>query len=511
MNVLISISYNGSEFSGYQSQPNKRTIQGCLEDVLKQIFGSEIKTISSGRTDAGVHAYNQYVHFKINHYDLSLLQYKLNKMLPNDIRVNTIREVPEGFNARLSCVEKKYKYVIQLGSHNPFKNGLVYDCYDKLNKNKLFNIAKVFEGKHNFKNYTSKTEDTRGFIRVITDIKFEQFVDILEITFIGSGFMKYEVRMLVGNMLAYAAGKITRKEIITRLNNDQRDITNYCAPACGLYLMDVKYILDKGITYCYHTHTSRCGHAIGTDEEYVLHAIDNGFKNLGFSDHVFLKGIHHPGMRGDFTELDDYVDSINNLKEKYKDKIKIYVGFEAEYNREFIDEYKELLKNKIDYLILGQHCYYDDEGNVHWYTRSPNNFADREDYVNDLIEGMASGLFTYVCHPDLFFQGISEEDPIIDELCKRICEASLKYDIPLEINLGGWNYYGRVTSKAGNYKPSPYPNERFWKIASAYQCKCVIGVDAHNPLDFDKSAFDLAFKLIDKFALNYISNFKIHK
>ena len=79
--------------------------------------------------------------------------------------------------------------------------------------------------------------------------------------------------------------------------------------------------------YCYHTHTKRCGHAVGEDEEYVIEAIKAGIKDLGFSDHVFLKGITQQGIRGDYSCLDDYISSINNLKEKYKKDINIYVGF----------------------------------------------------------------------------------------------------------------------------------------------------------------------------------------
>ena len=100
------------------------------------------------------------------------------------------------------------------------------------------------------------------------------------------------------------------------------------------------------LKYCYHSHTKRCGHACGEDEEYVIKAIQLGIKRLGFSDHVFLpKGYEQPGTRGNFDRLDDYLNSIKSLKEKYKNQIDIIVGFEAEYSDAFVDYYKYLLKH----------------------------------------------------------------------------------------------------------------------------------------------------------------------
>lgn len=512
MNVLINITYSGINFNGYQIQPNQRTVQGEIEGILAKIFNTEVKVTASGRTDKGVHALHQYVNFELpKEMDLELLKYKFNKLLPDDIKVNWIKEVPSSFNARLSAIEKHYKYIIQINTRNPFKSGFVWPYFDKINLKKIEEIIKVFEGTHCFKNFTSKKEDKLNFKRNISKIEVSQYDEMLELDFTGSGFMKYQVRMLVANIMAYSSGKITKTEIKKLLNAEERTITNLCAPGDGLYLVDVKYNLDKGLNYNYHTHTTRCGHAVGTPEEYVIHAISNGFKYLGFSDHVFLKHVHQPGMRGDYFELDAYLNDIEEMKVKYKDKIKIYKGFECEYSPILLEEYKELRK-KVDYLILGQHCYFDENYNHEWYTIFKDNYEKRYDYLNDLIEGMKTKLFAYVAHPDLFMQGLTEYDPRIQDICNKICEASLEYDVPLEINLQGWLKYGRTAKEDFNkFNETPYPNDIFWKTAGGYQCKVVIGVDAHNPLDFDKSSYDLAFKFIDEYALNYIPNFKINK
>ena len=122
----------------------------------------------------------------------------------------------------------------------------------------------------------------------------------------------------------------------------------------------------KTIAYNYHTHTYRCGHASGNEEDYVLAAIKLGIKRLGFSDHVILpKGYEQPGVRGSYDVFDDYVKTIKGLKEKYKDQIDILIGFETEYIPSCLDYYKKILSEDIDYLILGQHCYFTDS--FHWY------------------------------------------------------------------------------------------------------------------------------------------------
>ena len=151
-----------------------------------------------------------------------------------------------------------------------------------------------------------------------------------------------------------------------------------------------------------HSHTTRCGHANGADEEYVLAAIKAGFQEMGFSDHIFLPGLTQPRMRGNYELLDDYLGSVTSLQKKYQNQIKIYKAFEAEwYGPRFEDYYKELLsKGIVDYLILGQHCFFDKQ--FIFYGRYENRSLGTYLYLNDLLKGMESGLFLYVCHPDLF-------------------------------------------------------------------------------------------------------------
>lgn len=145
----------------------------------------------------------------------------------------------------------------------------------------------------------------------------------------------------------------------------------------------------------YHTHTFRCGHALpNKDEEYVLKAIELGYKNLGFSDHGPFKNIIDEGMRMDFNNgFKDYLSSILSLKEKYKDKININIGLEIEYIKERDSYYKELLDlYHLDYLIIGQHMKYDNEANKIFYFRKDDRLSDFIKYKDDLINGINSGI-----------------------------------------------------------------------------------------------------------------------
>lgn len=247
MNILLVFSYNGKNFSGYQIQPKKRTVQEEIEKVLSQIFNSSIKINASGRTDAKVHAVRQYANFKIESsslkFSLDELKYRLNKMLPNDIYILDIKEVEEEFHARFAAISKIYEYKFtSISNHDVFKNGLITEISERFDLDKINYIKDKFIGTHNFKNFTSKVEDKDNFVRTIYDIKVVKNDDSsISLFFNGSGFMMYQVRMLAANIVLYSSGRIKEEEIDELLNKDERSITQYCFPPEGLYLIDVKY------------------------------------------------------------------------------------------------------------------------------------------------------------------------------------------------------------------------------------------------------------------------------
>lgn len=263
--------------------------------------------------------------------------------------------------------------------------------------------------------------------------------------------------------------------------------------------------MSLSFKYNFHTHTYRCGHAIGNDEEYVKNAIKNDFKIIGFSDHAFLPGIVHPYMRGEYKELDGYISSIEALRAKYKKKIDIKLGFEIEYQERFYGYYRYLfLDKKFDFLILGQHCTYNEINEPVYYYNCLDNYEAINNYKNDVIEAMETGIFLYVAHPDIFFSHVTKITPEILHVCEEICDASIEYDVPLEVNLGGFGYANLHAQLKG---AMPYPNHYFWEIAAKKGCKVIIGIDAHEPRSFENIQLINFGKLFIKtHDLNYIQD-----
>jgi histidinol-phosphatase (PHP family) len=219
----------------------------------------------------------------------------------------------------------------------------------------------------------------------------------------------------------------------------------------------------------YHTHTFRCKHAHGEDREYVEAAIRAGMKVLGFSDHcpwVFDDG-YISGIRMIPEELDDYFDAIAAVKKEYADDIAIYTGFESEYIPELMEAQNELLKDyPIDYMILGEHFMGREPYSI--YSGFPtNNEAILQRYVDLVIEGMETGKYLYVAHPDLL--NFSGSDEIYEYHMLRLCRYLKEKNTPVEINLLGW------------IEKRQYPSERFLKIAQKAGNSAIIGVDAHSP------------------------------
>ena len=218
----------------------------------------------------------------------------------------------------------------------------------------------------------------------------------------------------------------------------------------------------------YHTHTTRCMHAVGSEEEYILAALSAGYTELGFSDHTpwHYDSGYHATMRMDESQLEDYVHTLSVLRDKYKDKISIKIGLECEYFEDKMDWLKERLETyKLDYIILGNHFDGSDETGI--YYGYPVSLEELKRYVSQVIKAMDTGLFSYVAHPDVVFYDENKQEHI-DEL-EKICIHAAEIDMPLEFNLLGF--------MSGRH----YPNESFWKIASKYKNKAIIGFDAHSP------------------------------
>ena len=238
-----------------------------------------------------------------------------------------------------------------------------------------------------------------------------------------------------------------------------------------------------------HTHTKRCHHAKGEDEEYVLKAIENGYKVFGFSDHaphLFPNG-YVSTCRMLPEEAGEYAQSINALKEKYKDKIDIKLGYEMEWYPDLIEKDLEYLKQfGYDYLILGQHFTENEYEDYAEYCGHPtDDIQVLIKYVNQVVEAARSGLFTYVCHPDLIYY-LKDENVYYEKIDYMLTELK-KLDIPLE-----YNFYGYFDHRH-------YPNKKFWEMARDKGCRVAIGLDAHNPkvIDDNKRLIQMKKEIIE--------------
>ena len=257
--------------------------------------------------------------------------------------------------------------------------------------------------------------------------------------------------------------------------------------------------------YNYHTHTIRCGHAVGTDEEYIEAAIRAGYTTLGFSDHVPYRNYSFPRNHMEWDQLDEYFDSLRLLKEKYKDQITILVGMESEYYPECIDDYK-LIKEKADYLLLGQHFSTPDFMETCYF----RNLSEEEidGYADSVVEAIHSGLYTYVAHPDVFMNKQEAFTPACERAAHRIAKACEEEGLPLEVNLRG---------VLKGKKPFPegemywYPHKNFWKILATYDIRVVIGIDAHDPSEIlDRKLYQDGVDEMSDLSLHFIEEPFIH-
>ncbi len=238
------ISYDGSDFSGYQIQPNKRTVQLVLENVLTKIHkGNVVKVAASGRTDAGVHAKGQVIHFDsplqipVNRWEAAL-----NSLLPEDLAVQSVEKVHDSFHARFDAVGKEYRYVLRLSTkRDPFQRKYVYQYPYKLNVDAMREAVPYILGTHDFTSFCSAKTEVEDKIRTIESIEITVDQDMLILHFVGNGFLYNMVRIIVGTLLEVGSGDRKPSDLSQVLEARERKFAGKTAPAHGLYLWKVFY------------------------------------------------------------------------------------------------------------------------------------------------------------------------------------------------------------------------------------------------------------------------------
>ncbi|WP_102349472.1 tRNA pseudouridine(38-40) synthase TruA [Bacillus sp. Marseille-P3661] len=244
MNRLkCTISYDGTSFAGFQVQPKQRTVQGEIERALKKIHKTdEIPRIAaSGRTDAGVHAHGQVIHFDSPLTGINWAR-ALNTLLPEDIIVDEVESVPTSFHARFDVIKKEYRYFLLNSQKNyVFRRNYCYHYPYRIELDAIKAAADYLIGTHDFTSFCSTKTDKQDKIRTIYTIDVIEEAGEIVFRFVGDGFLYNMVRIMVGTLLKVGQGKIKPEEIKGILDKKDRETAGKTVPGHGLHLWKVWY------------------------------------------------------------------------------------------------------------------------------------------------------------------------------------------------------------------------------------------------------------------------------
>ncbi len=237
----LTLSYNGSAFMGSQQQPNTdNTVMGTLIEVLERLQITATPK-ASGRTDRGVHATHQIVHVDLPPFwhDLHRLKEMLNVQLPASMRIQRIEFVNDEFHARYSARKRVYRYILKEGPSNPFEDNFV-TFVPSLDREAIADAIGCFVGQHNFELFKKSGDDLDHFVRLIYRAYAYSHKGYFILVFEGNGFLRSQIRLMVGFLLRISAGKATKKDLIEQIHCVKRHSTDL-APHNGLYLTHIKY------------------------------------------------------------------------------------------------------------------------------------------------------------------------------------------------------------------------------------------------------------------------------
>ena len=238
--ILLTISYNGTNYYGSQIQPDKVTIQSKIEEAFT-ILNISTSLEFSGRTDKGVHAFRQSISSLIPAFwdDLDRLKKSLTKLLPNSIYIRKIRFVEKDFHARFSAKKREYRYLITSQKLTPFNSDFITH-YNSINETKINDAIKYFIGINDFEYFAKKGSDPVSYTREIYDIKFYKYNGIYVLNFKANSYLRSQIRMMVDFIMKISSGKLTIKDLEKQLKKE-KVISWTLAPANGLYLSKIHY------------------------------------------------------------------------------------------------------------------------------------------------------------------------------------------------------------------------------------------------------------------------------
>lgn len=241
MRVKCIVSYDGSQFHGFQIQNHQRTVQGEIQKALKKINEEDVIIHASGRTDAKVHGVHQVFHFDTKK-ELPEEQWKraINHFMPNDVYIIEAKYVNEEFHSRYSAVKKEYRYYLSMNEYNPFQTDYIYQYGRILDIDLMKDAAKIFLGEHNFASYCSY-DQYGNTIRTLYSLNIEEKDGIVTFQLIGNGFRRYMVRHIVGGLIQVGAKRISKEKLKEMLDSCGEKKCLFKAKPQGLYLQEVFY------------------------------------------------------------------------------------------------------------------------------------------------------------------------------------------------------------------------------------------------------------------------------
>jgi len=241
--VALGISYNGSPWLGWQTQPNGQTVQDQLEGALAQFVGGRVSTVCAGRTDTGVHALNQVVHLDTPVERSSMAWVRgLNSLLPASIAVQWATAVSETFHARFSAQSRSYRYLIlNAPVRQPLWDGRAGWCFRPLNEQTMLEGAQCLIGEHDFSSFRSSQCQAASPVRIVHELDVQRAGQFVVVSLKANAFLHHMVRNIVGELILVGQGKTTVAHVKDILDGRDRTRAAPTFSAAGLYLTDVKY------------------------------------------------------------------------------------------------------------------------------------------------------------------------------------------------------------------------------------------------------------------------------
>jgi len=249
MRIALMVEYDGSQYHGWQSQTGLRTVQGVLETALSQVAAQEVSVVCAGRTDTGVHATNQIIHFDCeNERNVRAWIHGANSFLPKDVCVKWGREMPEHFHARYSALSRRYRYVIYNVAIRPalLRSNVTWQ-YRQLDHRLMQDATQFLLGEQDFTSFRSVECQSKTPMRNIHDLKVTRKGDVIVIDITANAFLHHMVRNIAGVLIAVGSGRKPVAWVHEVLLAKDRKLGAETAPPYGLYLVSVAYPEEFGM------------------------------------------------------------------------------------------------------------------------------------------------------------------------------------------------------------------------------------------------------------------------